>query len=1297
MRSLAVLFLFWAPFAWGADIVVPEPLQETDHDYSVPLFDESGYLVWSGRVDPDLRGRLWLEGDADRRGEAVLGAAARAALLGPDRAESARSLSRALPEGLVVDEVRVRGDQGGFFISLPPDYLRGLDDERGQFLSDLFLGLSRAVPAVTRHVLMVRDPRDGFHHPLDHFLPPPVSVPQKESELEEPDPLRGTGQPPAGGQGQPAGFLSGRSVFLSPGHGWYYSSTLGRWATQRGNTHNLIEDHSNAESVLTFLTHYLWNAGAGVYTCRERDMTPYMTILDNGGSGYSETGTWTTVTHASAYGGAYRRALVNATETAAATFVPTIPAAGFHNVYYWFRGTAENATDVKITIRHTGGSTVVVLNQERDGATWKDLGRFHFAAGSSPSTGAVTVSNQSAEAGNYVAADAVRLGGGTGTQKPFGEPSASGWPRFEESGVYHANFMGCPSATCGSSTVNAMPRYAAWENESWEDPVYISWHSNAYDGTGRGTSSFAYASGGWDYPFNGVVGGLELRNAVHAEIIADLRAGYDAAWPNRGLHTNWYGELNPSNNPEMPAALFEMAYHDNVTDAAHLRNPVFRLICARAVYQGIVKYFAARDGLSYTLLPEPPVNLRVRNDGTGKVRVEWGAPPYSAHGGLYGDAATGYTVYRSIDGLGFDNGTAAAGTSYTDAAVSAGTVYYYRVAATNPGGESFPTETLAVRVGAGAAPVLIVAGFDRMDHSLSVVTDDPYSTNALHRGYVDRMNSYRYILPFARAVDAYGSAFDSASHEAVRGGEVPLAGYGAVLWFSGEESTTDRTFDAAEQALLQAYLDGGGNLFASGAEIGWDLDHMGNGAAFYNNYLKADYAGDDAGTYAVVPAAGGIFEGNAPFAFDDGSHGEYDAEYPDRLTPVGGAVACLTYSGGAGGTAGVQYGAGPFKAVTFGFPFETVVGEAARAALMADILDFFGAVAADPCAGAISITGFPFVDDNDTTGKPALFNGYSCAPAVNEAGPEVIYRVAIDRPGDLTVTVTDGSGVDIDIHLLLACDPAFCVVRNDSTFTVAVEPGTYLIVCDTWTGSGGTQYPGPYALQVAFSPTPGDTVSPRPVGDSLRWDGATEAWRWEAVTQDRLGGGETMGHYELFRSPDPGRFDEPPWQTAAPFHPDPGGPDPGACWFYRVEAVDAAGNREGPVLQAVRDNDEAEFTGSWSVGDSAAGKYGPDYRYHATGGVGAALAAWSFGVRERGLYTVSVWYPQGANRSDQARFRVSRAGGEQLHLVNQRVNGGQWVALGPHWLESGQTYTVTLDDAEPEGFVVIADAVRWEK
>ena len=224
-----------------------------------------------------------------------------------------------------------------------------------------------------------------------------------------------------------------------------------------------------------------------------------------------------------------------------------------------------------------------------------------------------------------------------------------------------------------------------------------------------------------------------------------------------------------------------------------------------------------------------------------------------------------------------------------------------------------------------------------------------------------------------------------------------------------------------------------------------------------------------------------------------------------------------------------------------------------------------------------------------------------------------------------------------------------------------------------------------------------DTVAPAPVGNTLRWSQAAGRWEWSAVTTDRLGGPETVAKYRVRRSTDPAAQGAVLSEPVPIYYADASTPSSGVCWFYQVTAVDAAGNEGEPLQYSIRDNPQALFTGTWSTGTVTAGHWGIDYRYIATGGTGANTAVWSFSCRETGDYAVSVYYPSGGNRSAASRFTVTHAAGSTLHLVNQQINGGTWIALGTHRLNAGTAYAVTLDDAEAAGSVVLADAVRWLK
>ncbi|MEJ2208270.1 MAG: hypothetical protein P8129_04440, partial [Anaerolineae bacterium] len=245
---------------------------------------------------------------------------------------------------------------------------------------------------------------------------------------------------------------------------------------------------------------------------------------------------------------------------------------------------------------------------------------------------------------------------------------------------------------------------------------------------------------------------------------------------------------------------------------------------------------------------------------------------------------------------------------------------------------------------AGGEPdFLIVDGFDRLDAAAMVPQWEAPWLGSAQRMFLERMNTYGYAVQHARALAACGLSFDGAMNEAVAAGDVALADYAALDWFVGEDSLADSSaanaaLDDDERALLSAYLDGGGRLLLSGSEIGYDLAGQGRDPDFYHDYLRAEYLGDDAGTYTYA----GL--GVAPFAglsgtFDDGSGGGYDVNSPDRIDALPGAAVVLTYTQaltpalGTGAGVACDDGPGGARLVYLGFPLESVVDEDQRQAL----------------------------------------------------------------------------------------------------------------------------------------------------------------------------------------------------------------------------------------------------------------------------------------------------------------------------------------------------------------------------
>ena len=116
----------------------------------------------------------------------------------------------------------------------------------------------------------------------------------------------------------------------------------------------------------------------------------------------------------------------------------------------------------------------------------------------------------------------------------------------------------------------------------------------------------------------------------------------------------------------------------------------------------------------------------------------------------------------------------------------------------------------------------------------------------------------------------------------------------------------------------------------------------------------------------------------------------------------------------------------------------------------------------------IEIEAFPYQDLRWTAGAASdRFDYYSCAPTTNESGPEMLYHFETPTGGSLHLTVSDDTGVDVDIHVLSELSEDACLSRNDSELTVSLEPGEYWIAADTYVS--GYEFPGPYLLTASFT------------------------------------------------------------------------------------------------------------------------------------------------------------------------------------------------------------------------------------
>jgi C1A family cysteine protease len=161
------------------------------------------------------------------------------------------------------------------------------------------------------------------------------------------------------------------------------------------------------------------------------------------------------------------------------------------------------------------------------------------------------------------------------------------------------------------------------------------------------------------------------------------------------------------------------------------------------------------------------------------------------------------------------------------------------------------------------------------------------------------------------------------------------------------------------------------------------------------------------------------------------------------------------------------------------------------------------------CSTATALTMGKAYNGKTLATDPAKVSRYACTNRI-ESGPEKVHKVTTTVTGDLTATLTNLSGKDLDVIILNACDPTACVAFGDTQAIYAnAPPGTYYLVVD---GNNGAL--GSYTL----TPT---LVTPAPDLTSLWTSSLTSSNAGKTVTGtlkvsnigDRDAGAFTVGYY----------------------------------------------------------------------------------------------------------------------------------------------------------------------------------------
>lgn len=559
--------------------------------------------------------------------------------------------------------------------------------------------------------------------------------------------------------------LEGRHLAVGQSHGRYYSVADTLWKWQRPSLFCTTEDLFTQSIVVPLLIPMLENAGALVYTPRERDWQTTCVIVDNdirrGVARYVEhdgkKNAWRKDTLGYAplkelYGGGENPFTMGTSRVAKATdsgnrseasavWYPSIPEDGEYAVYVAYRTYENSVPDASYTVMHAGGSTVYKVNQKMGGGTWVYLGTHSFNAGTNRRQGVLLSSNSRHK--GVVSADAVRFGGGMGNVvRGDSVPQTSGLPRFLEGARYNLQLAGFPvevystyrgkddyrdDINSRSHALNYLSGGSVYNPDTTGLNVPIelslSFHSDAGFSVGDSlvgslgvvTTDFecdTLAAGTSRYMSRDLA--TYLLNNLHDDIYNNL----GVEWRVRGIIDRNYSE---SRIPAVPSVIFESLSHQNFEDLKLGMNPNFKFVMARSVYKSLLKHIAYVHGEKYIVQPLPVKNFstELSKDGAS-VRLKWA----SVDDPLEPTAkAKSYVVYTKIGNGGFDNGTLVKNPHF-DIPIEKNTLYSFKVAALNDGGCSMPSEVLSVYVSEKESPkVLIVNGFHRLDAPYTVSTE----------------------------------------------------------------------------------------------------------------------------------------------------------------------------------------------------------------------------------------------------------------------------------------------------------------------------------------------------------------------------------------------------------------------------------------------------------------------------------------------------------------------------------------------------------------------------------------------
>ena len=836
----------------------------------------------------------------------------------------------------------------------------------------------------------------------------------------------------------PSQGLVQHNVALWNSHGWYYSHYSRRWEWQRSRLFQTVEDLLPTAFVLPYVIPMLENSGATVFLPRERDIQPVAVIVDNdafSADQYREQTDgryrWETSPRPGfAVGeppyssgenpftsGTCRQILTDTVASAVVRWIPDLPVSGRFAVYISYHSLDNSPDDAHYTVLHRGGRTDFAVNQQIGGGTWIYLGHFTFRAGISPDSGCIVLTNQSNRTNCVLTADAVRFGGGIGEIERGGMTSQRA--KFMEGARYYLQSAGFPDSLVFSFSKDSDDYRDDYKcRGEWVNYLNGAPAGPNLDRKHRGLGipidvSLAFHTDSGITPWDQTIGTLaiysiedvdsalifpngqsrltnrDLADLLQTQIVSDLRTQYLPQWQRRHLFNRQYSEACA---PNVPSVLLELLSHQNFSEMRFALDPRFRFSASRSIYKALHKFIAFQHQRAFTIQPLPVTHLQALLTPDQRAEIRWRPQTDPLEPTA---EPTGFIVYTRRGQNDFDNGTLISAPFFVSDPLEMGVIYSYKVTAINSGGESFPSEILAVCRQSSPDQVLIINGFDRICGPSRLINEQmqgfadfidegvpdgydigytgsqiefkpqsPFLTNdwpgwgasrSQYETVVFAGNSFDYPFRHGLSIQPSGMSFVSVSSECVEEGLIDLTAYAVIDLILGEQRETagltsrDRpefkTLSPRMQAQIRNYCARGGRLFVSGAYVASDLYRSTStcreDSLFAREVLKIKWAAGHASScgefHSVHPEfrlTSRRYDFNTEFRPDI-----YRVEAPDSFNPADPAAATILRYSENQFSAGVAY-RGTHAVVVLGFPFEAVMDQACRDILMHETLQF---------------------------------------------------------------------------------------------------------------------------------------------------------------------------------------------------------------------------------------------------------------------------------------------------------------------------------------------------------------------